>query len=279
MFTAGVALVPITAVVRDSRSRIVRDLERHDFQVLENSQPRQIVEFRSTDHGPVSLAFVFDTSGSMHGRKLERAKDVVTRLLQQMDETADEAALFTFDKEVSQQTPFSSDFSSIRQALDRAPAWGLTSMYDGIAMAAERVGTRQRQRRAVVVVTDCLDTSSDRTLHDVYAVASAIEVPVYIMAVDPPTDSSSRTATRASAGLADLAFETGGDLKYVTTPENADRTIAAMMTELRQQYFIAIEAAQASGWHRLDVTTRRKDTTVRARGGYLVASRTPRNSD
>jgi hypothetical protein len=51
------------------------------------------------------------------------------------------------------------------------------------------------------------------------------------------------------------------------------------MTELRQQYFIAIEAAQASGWHRLDVTTRRKDAKVRARGGYFVAARTPRNSD
>jgi hypothetical protein len=46
-FRARVAVVPITAVVRDSRNRIVRDLSRDDFQVLENSRPRPIVDFRA----------------------------------------------------------------------------------------------------------------------------------------------------------------------------------------------------------------------------------------
>ena len=65
MFSTGVAVVPITALVRDSRNRIVRNLVRDDFQVLEQGRPRPIVEFRAKDDAAVSVAFLFDTSGSM----------------------------------------------------------------------------------------------------------------------------------------------------------------------------------------------------------------------
>ena len=109
----------------------LRGLAREDFQVLENSQPRRILEFKATTDGPISIGLLFDTSGSMRGRKLERAREVVSRWLDQLDQADDEAAFFTFDKEVSQQTAFSSDLSGIRNALERAPAWGLTSMFDG----------------------------------------------------------------------------------------------------------------------------------------------------
>jgi Ca-activated chloride channel family protein len=268
-FTTGVTLVPITAVVRDSRSRIVRNLERHEFQVLENSKPRPIVEFRATDQGPVSLALVFDTSGSMRGRKLDRAREAVARLLERLDPVSDEAALFTFDNTLRAETPFTGDFIAIRQVLQDAPTWGTTSLYDAIAGSAENVGRRQSQRRAVVVISDGLDTSSDRTLHDVYTIASAIDVPVYVLAVELPGYELGESA-RASAGLADLAFETGGDLGFTVTPDTLEQTLGEMMIDLRQQYFLAIEADSAEGWHRLDVTTRRKNLKVRARGGYFV---------
>jgi hypothetical protein len=42
------------------------------------------------------------------------------------------------------------------------------------------------------------------------------------------------------------------------------------MSELRHQYFLAIESTSATGWRRLDVTTRRQNLTVRARSGYFA---------
>ena len=65
-FRTAVDLVPISAIVRDARGRPVRDLDRHDFQVLEQGRPRPIVDFRVSDQGPISLAILMDVSGSMH---------------------------------------------------------------------------------------------------------------------------------------------------------------------------------------------------------------------
>jgi Ca-activated chloride channel family protein len=185
-FSTSVALVPITAVVRDARSRIVRGLARDDFQVLENSQPRRILEFKATTDGPVSVGLLFDTSGSMRGTALGRGRTVVERLLTQMNPASDEIALFTFDKRLRQDTPFVAQASAIRGALEGSRAWGTTSLYDAIADAARRVSDRASSRRALVVVTDGLDTSSTMTPADVSAMASAIDVPVYILPVYTP---------------------------------------------------------------------------------------------
>jgi Ca-activated chloride channel family protein len=270
-FSAGVALVPITAVVRDARSRIVRDLARDDFQVLENSQPRPILDFRSTDHGPVSIAVLFDTSGSMRGSNLSKGKAALDRLLSSLDQTADEVSLFTFDNTVRQETPFTKDAAQIRAALTHSDGWGLTSIYDAVAETAKRLADRRADRRAVVVITDGVDTSSMLTPAEVSSVASGIDVPIYVLAVQPARHEDVRADPNAT-DLSDLAHWTGGELRHADSVEQSERAIAALVAELRQQYFLAIEASAASGWNRIDVVTKRRDLTVRSRSGYFATT-------
>ena len=270
-FRASIALVPITAVVRDTRNRVVRELQRDDFEVWENDRQRRVVDFSATDRAPISLAVLFDTSGSMRGPNLETGKGVVHGLLAQLDRTADEAALFTFDKEIKQNTPFTREPETIRQALDDTAGWGVTSLYDAIAETAKHSGQRHAQRRAVIVVTDGIDTSSALTPADVSTLASDINVPVYIVSVVAPRHPRDGTATSTSDdGLSNLAYWTGGDLRHVTASEQAVPAVAALIAELRQQYFLAIESASSSGWYRLDVRTKRKGLRVRARTGYFA---------
>ena len=274
-FSAGVAVVPITALVRDTRNRIVRDLVREDFQVLEQGQSRPIVDFKAKDDAAVSVAFLFDTSGSMRlALNLEKGIWFVQTFLNQMIPTSDEAALFTFHKTLRQEVPFTGDRGKIHRALGHVHPWGLTSLYDAVAETAKRLAERQAPRRALVVVSDGIDTSSALTSQQVSTLASSIDVPVYVVAVVSPLDQPGRAGAdvpaRAGGNLADLAYWTGGDLLVFTAPEQASAVSSQLISTLRQQYFLAIESATAPGWYALEVKTKRRGLTVRSRRGYFA---------
>jgi VWFA-related protein len=208
----------------------------------------------------------------MRGTNLNKGQTVVNTLLDSLVHASDEAALFTFDKALRQETPFTNDAHQIREAVQRTEGWGLTSLYDAIADTAKQVAERRGTRRAVVVITDGVDTSSLLSLPDVSGIASAIDVPVYIFTVDPMPVAKEAPIPAGDNTLTNLARWTGGDQQQVSTMESAAPAIAALMTELRQQYFLAIESASASGWYRLDVRTKRKGLVVRARSGYFASA-------
>jgi Ca-activated chloride channel family protein len=276
-FKTGVALVPLTAAVRDSRNRVVTNLSRGDFEVLENGIRRPLADFRVTKAGPISIALLFDTSGSMAiGANLQAGKGVAEHILSWMRPHTDTIALFTFDKAIRQDVAFTTDANAIRKALDQIRPSGLTSLYDAIAKTAKAVGHRSSERHAIVVITDGVDTSSTRTAPEVSALASSIDVPVYVIAVVSPVDHPGDAASVSEGGttdasLSELAYWTGGTLTFVSAPAHASVGIRDLVTELRQQYLLAIESSDEAGWHRLQVRTRRRGLTVRTRAGYFSA--------
>lgn len=270
-FSAGVAIVPINAVVRDGRRRLVRNLQPDDFQVLENGQTRPIVEFRSTEHASVSIGLLFDTSGSMRGSNFETGVAAVEQLLTMMKGDGDEMALFTFDKELRQETEFATDIDGIRETLETTTPWGTTSLYDAVAATAKALEARPSDRRAVVVITDGIDTSSTLSSAGASAQASAIDVPIYVVAIAAqPQGDQSRVTSGRGHDLSSLAGWTGGDVLYVPRARHAGAAVATLLAELRQQYFFAIESSTLSGTHQIAVRARRKELNVRARTGYLV---------
>ena len=97
-------------------------------------------------------------------------------------------SLFSFDRELRQEVPFTKDLEAVRSGLYKVEALGLTSLYDAIGRTARTLATRPSPRRAVIVITDGLDTSSELTPSEVSGLASAIDVPVYVIAVLSPLD-------------------------------------------------------------------------------------------
>ena len=265
-FKAGVAVVPVTAVVRDSNGRLVRDLTREDFQVLEDGVATSIVDFRSTAQAPISIALLLDTSSSMRDANEKQAASVISALLHALTGT-DEAALFTFDKTLRQETPFTQDDEVIQKALSKTVMWGQTSLYDAIADTAKRLSEQPSQRRAVVVITDGQDTSSERSPSDVSGLASSVDVPVYVVAVAPKR----RFFGGGNSQLMNLARLTGGEQVQASNPEQLTAAVETLLSEMRQQYFLAIDASTKPGWHKLEVKTHKRGLTVRARSGYMVA--------
>ena len=276
-FRSGVDLVTVTATVRDRRGRLVRGLARADFEVLDSGQRRTITEFRD-DPSPVSLAILFDISGSMRvADRMTAARFAARHVLSWLEQGRDEAALFTFDSRLHEVAPFTVDTRALQGALGEVDPFGATSLHDAIAEAAKRAAARTGRRRAVVVITDGIDTSSELTPGEVSAIASSIDVPVYVIATVLPIDHPGREGSRpepetidVDGSVSNLATWTGGASFYASTPADTSHAARQVLDELRQQYVLAFEPALATGWRPLEIRTRDKDYIVRARSGYLA---------
>jgi Ca-activated chloride channel family protein len=276
-FRSGVDLVSVAAVVRDRRGHVVRDLSRDDFIVFENGSPRRIVEFSPAEEGPVSLALLFDVSGSMAmAPNRSAARRAVDHLLSWLNPGVDEVALYAFDSGLEELQPFTANAETVRASIDRLGAFGMTSLYDAIGDVARQLATRPSRRRAILVVTDGLDNGSRLTSSEVSGLASATDVPVYVVAVVSQVD---RPGDRAAVGggkvadatgaLTKLAWWTGGEAFVVSGDAEASLAARSVLAALRHQYVLAFESAGAGGWKPLDVRLRRRELTVRARSGYF----------
>lgn len=277
-FRSSVNLVSVNAVVKDRRGRVVRNLTRDDFQILENGASRPIVDFGFSDQGPVSFGVLVDQSGSMKlSNNLDAAREVIRHLLAWFDPGKDEVALFAFDQRLREVQPFTSNASAIVDALPKLSAYGTTALYDAIGDTASRLEARPSPRRAVIVVTDGLDTVSTKTVEDVSGMASAIDVPVYVVVVMTPGNNPllggsplQTDGEPITTRLANLAYWTGGDMLIASTPAETSQIARRLVVDLRHQYQLAFESSTRAGWHQVDVRTRNRDLQVRARSGYFA---------
>ena len=279
IFRSAVDLVTIQASVRDGRGRVVQGLTRADFEVRDNGQLRPLIDFRADRRSPVTLAILVDMSGSMSvGAKIAMARQAYESVLSQLGEQ-DEVALFTFDSSLHERLGFTRDLARLKGGLSAFEPFGTTSLYDATAATARRLADYSSTHRAIVVLTDGIDTSSSLSATAVSGLASSIDVPVYIVATVPSIDQrammegAERGGTRAdTADLRDLAEWTGGHLVFASTFTETIVVASSIVDELRQQYVLAIEAAVGREWRRLDVRVVKNPSaapTVRTRSGYF----------
>jgi Ca-activated chloride channel family protein len=279
-FRSSIDLVRVTAVVRDSKGRFVQDLTVRDFDVFDNGVSRPIADFH-TDSSGISVALLFDVSGSMEGQ-LANAREAARHVLSWLEPVRDEAAVFTFDTRLVEAVPFTEGLKTLPESMAAVVPFGATSLHDAIAQTARRVGSREGRRRAVVVLTDGNDNASRLTPSEVSGIASQIDVPVYLFgivsSIDNPTSDLATTSAARSAlagPLADLAAWTGGHVFTASTPAQRSAAARQIIDELRHQYLIAFESSGLPGWHPLVVRARQKDLTVRARSGYMAGQQHP----
>ncbi len=277
-FRSGVDLVTVSAVVRDQHGKVVTNLKRSDFYVVDGGAWRPIKEFRA-EEAPVSVALLFDASGSMQlASKLDRARAIARSFLWTLQAGRDELAVYSFDTELHQVQPFEiyRQDAAFERSLVGIKPYGMTSLNDAIAATARDVAARPNAHRAVIVFTDGLDNNSRLTPAQVSGIASSIDVPVYIVAVMSPLDrpgaaTAVKTAHPVPVGnLADLARWTGGRSFIASVPDESAAAVREMVAELRHQYLIAFEPGFRPGWHQLEVRTDDRRLQVRSRSGYFA---------
>jgi Ca-activated chloride channel family protein len=280
-FRAAVDRVTVAATVRDKRGRPVTTLKVEDFHLLDNGKPQQILEF-ARDKAPMSIALLADFSGSMDvAAKRGASRDVVEQMMAWLTTGEDRVGLYAFDQGLEEVQPLEPAPGHILEKMDRLEPWGKTRLFDAIAETGRRLAASGAGRRAVVVLTDGDDNASQLTPAEVSAVASSIDVPVYIIVIVSPLDRVGKTSTSVidpqlaqhrDGALGDLARWTGGDIVLPVTSADASNATRQIVTELREQYLIAFEPRREPGWHPLELSTTKTNLVVRARSGYLVRS-------
>ena len=159
-FRSGVVLVNVTATVTDRSGRFVAGLQQSDFVVYEDDQPVEITHF-TAERVPVSLGIVLDTSGSMAGRKMDAARAAVRRLLVDLLGPQDEFFLYRFDHTPHLVEGWTNDRRRMTSALQRMHPEGATALYDAVAKALPLLQSGRHRKKALLVISDGIDTSSD----------------------------------------------------------------------------------------------------------------------
>jgi VWFA-related protein len=266
----------LNVVVKDSRGRPITHLVESDFRVVDQEKIVPLLDFRKGEE-PVSLAILVDTSGSMRiNRRLATAKQAFDALLAQF-RAGDEGALFIFDKALDEIVPFSTDIAGLRTGFARVDPFGSTSLHDAVAAVAARLAGRPSPRRAVVAITDGWDNSSELSAFAASSAASAIDVPVYVLAVanttlsvDPDDVAVEPVEGGGVARLDELTAGTGGASFSAEGPEETSRSVRQILSDLRTGYVLAFTPQDTPGWHRVTVRVAPKDARVRTRAGFWM---------
>src|SRR5262249_27792687 len=117
------------------------------------------------------------------------------------------------------------------------------------------------------------DTSSLMTPEQVSAAASEIDVPVYVVTVvSQSMHEDVPLRAEQDSPLGTLARWTGGNLFMTSAPAHQSLAGRQIVDEVRPQYRPAFAGANAKGWRPLEVKTKDKDLTVRARSGYAAGT-------
>jgi len=147
-----------------------------------------------------------------------------------------------------------------------------TAVYDAVATSLRLAARGANRKKAVLVITDGIDTSSRRTIKQVQDAIRASEVLVYALGVAGSTSTFGFfNGAVDTSGLRKLTDDTGGRTEVVKGFKDLDKATARLADEFNQQYVIGYAAPSHDGrWHSIKVEVRKKrGAKVRARTGYV----------
>jgi len=273
IFKANVRTVPIYSTVVDSSGRLVPDLERGDFSILDNGKPADVSLF-SNESQPFTAVVMLDTSASMTAnlKLLNRAAEqFLMRLL-----PVDKAQVGAFNDKIQLSGTFTNNRDELIGALNDLYFGNPTRLNDGIAAGLDALQGVDG-RRVVLVFTDGDDTASKIGFKTVMERARDEEVMVYSIGLESEYFNGQRVVrTRPSGDLRKISDETGGGYFELKKTEDLAPAFQRVAQELRSQYLIGFAPVALDGKvHKLDVKVSRPGMTVRARKSYLAAPDRP----
>lgn len=273
-FKVSTASVPVYVTVTDQQKRLVPDLVRDDFEVLDNGKPQTVDIFENTPT-PITTIVMLDTSGSMT-TALDLVKEGAEQfLLRLMPEDAGQVGAFNDKIEFHPATEFTSDRDTLVAALKDLDFGYPTRLYDAIDESIARL-ENLNGRKVVLVFTDGDDTSSKIGSGHVLDRARAKDVMVYAIGlVNDYFNGQQRVRSQPDRGLKKLAEETGGGYFELKRTADLGETFTRVAQELHSQYVLGFSPEALDGKvHKLDVRVKKSGMIARARKSYVAATST-----
>jgi Ca-activated chloride channel family protein len=274
-FQSRVELVNVAATVSDASGRFVPGLREDDFAVYDDDARQAIAAF-GTERLPVSLGIAVDTSGSMVGAKIDEARTALDQFLEILLDPQDEIFLYKFGDRPVLLEGWTTNRELLASALDRLKPDGGTAMYDTVADAVQLAAQGRNRKKALVVISDGNDTSSNTPRVEVRRLIHESEVLVYAVGIDgraeesapsrppiplprvgrppvpvpggwgrPPGSRRQTAATRRAAlngdrvdaqALRDLTDDSGGRTEIIHDAHDLYPATASIADELSKQY-------------------------------------------
>ncbi|HYG79762.1 MAG TPA: VWA domain-containing protein, partial [Pyrinomonadaceae bacterium] len=248
------------------RGRYVHQLKRADFKVFEDGREQRIGLF-SVEETPFAAAILLDSSGSMESR-LTLARAAALRFLEGLREE-DVAAVYNFDSKVEQLQDFVPGRDLPPLAYDLGSK-GMTTLHDAVLRAAKDISKRPEKRRAIIVLSDGVDTKSGASADK--ALNAALEANATIYTVDMTDPQLSPVdRMRAASALKNFADKSGG--RYVSKPggQALDEAFKDILEELSNQYTLGYRpdnSARDGRWRSIELKLSRPEANARTRHGY-----------
>jgi Ca-activated chloride channel homolog len=267
-FRAGTRIVPVLTTVIDAQRRLVPDLERADFAVLDNGKPVELTFFKN-ETTPFTVVVMLDTSASMTAN-LDLLNAAAEQFLIRML-PADKGQVGAFNDKIQFSGTFTSDRDDLIGALKDLQFGNPTRLYDAIAESINSL-RKVDGRRVVLVFTDGDDTASRQGLGDVLDRAREQEVMVYAIGLQSEYFNGARMVrSMPDRGLKKLAEETGGGYFELKKTDELGPTFSRVAQELHSQYTLGFSPATLDGKeHKLEVRVKKPGLVARARKSYIA---------
>jgi VWFA-related protein len=270
IFRSATQFVPVLTTVTDAQGRLVPNLEKDQFTILDNGKPQELSIFEDETQ-PFTAVVMLDFSASMTAN-LERLKQATEQFLIRML-PADKSQVGAFSDKIQFSGTFTSDRDDLIGALRDLQFGNPTRLYDAIYESIDMLKDVEG-RKVVVAFTDGDDTASHHGLGDTLNYARDKEVMVYSIGLESEFFNGARVQrTRPDRGLKKLSDETGGGYFELKKTDDLGPTFTRVVQELHSLYTIGFNPAVLDGKeHKLEVRMKQAGMTGRARKSYVASA-------
>ena len=266
-FKSGVEIISIAATVTDAEGHLVTGLPRDVFEVFEDGERQDVTQF-TNERVPLGLGLLLDISDSMFGKRIKDARAAVERFLFDLLDPSDEFFVFAFNHKARPLTGWTQLRAEVQRALAGVQPSGGTAIYDAILEALPLIAKRNRQRAAILVISDGADTASNAAQRDVAAALLRSDAFVYAIAIDSPERQAINTRVNVET-LRQITADSGGRTEVVHNSEDLTDATARIAQELNSQYVLGYSSTHPSDGRFHSIRVRASGYRVAARRGYV----------